>query len=683
MSLTLETGEGDRTALSRDLVSFLVELAIALQNHGVYPPGHPHLARSAEGVARRLAELLADRGTLSFGVARRQLVIEGVATDPHHPVLRGMAERLHRHRVGAVTLARGLDVAEASDFLAVLARRTGESAVGDGGWMEGGWLHVRLHPLSFDQLELVGDGAEDGGGSDRARAAQLWIGLARAALASGPANPDEVPDGAVVARAIDESPRAAAYDQAIVGYLLQLAAELRAEGGGSVEVRRRMSEMIARLRPETLRRLVEMGGDAAQRHRFLLDASHGFAADAVVRLLQGAADTSGQTLSHAMTRLLSKLAAHAGGGTQAAAPADAALREQVERLVGRWTLADPNPDGYRQALEGMSRSAAPVASPGADAGGEDAERVVQTALEVGAAGPAVWRAVDALAGSEAGAARLALLLDGTPAPAEWTADAWARLCSPAGVRALLRGGAGASEGLDRVLARMGADAAPALLDEMADSPSRTVRRAALGRLAAMGAKAAPHVAARLSDERWYVLRNLLAVLAEGRAAPAGFSPAPFLRHADPRVRREAFKLAFSLPDERARALAVALTDADESIQRAALAECLAGCPAPVLPLVSRRAEDAGDPELRALAIRVLGGSPEPAAVQTLARIATRGRTLLGRIRLAPRTPEMLAALTALARGAAGHPAAAPVLAEARRSADPEILRALRTPPDPS
>jgi hypothetical protein len=70
-------------------------------------------------------------------------------------------------------------------------------------------------------------------------------------------------------------------------------------------------------------------------------------------------------------------------------------------------------------------------------------------------------------------------------------------------------------------------------------------------------------------------------------------------------------------------------------------------------------------------------------VHTLVRIASRGKTLLGRVRLAPRSVEMLAALTALARGWGTHPAAAPVLAEALRSSDPEILRAALLHRDPS
>ena len=70
------------SALSSDLADVLIELSIALHKHAMYPEGHPSLSPACERVAQRLDPLLAERGTLSLGVARDQLVIEGVATDP-------------------------------------------------------------------------------------------------------------------------------------------------------------------------------------------------------------------------------------------------------------------------------------------------------------------------------------------------------------------------------------------------------------------------------------------------------------------------------------------------------------------------------------------------------------------------------------------------------------------------
>src|SRR2546429_2351025 len=97
----------ERATLSRDLADFLIELSIALHKHAMYPEGHPSLAPAAAGVTRRAERLLQDRSTLSLGVARQQLVIEGVATDPKHPVLAELAGRLHPPHLGAMTFRGG------------------------------------------------------------------------------------------------------------------------------------------------------------------------------------------------------------------------------------------------------------------------------------------------------------------------------------------------------------------------------------------------------------------------------------------------------------------------------------------------------------------------------------------------------------------------------------------------
>src|SRR5712671_7098558 len=88
--------------LSRELADFLLELSITLNKHAIYPTKHPLLDLAIDAVANRLALLYnQQRDSLSIGVARRQLIIEGVATDPHNPVLKELAQRLHKHHIGA------------------------------------------------------------------------------------------------------------------------------------------------------------------------------------------------------------------------------------------------------------------------------------------------------------------------------------------------------------------------------------------------------------------------------------------------------------------------------------------------------------------------------------------------------------------------------------------------------
>ena len=112
--------------------------------------------------------------------------------------------------------------------------------------------------------------------------------------------------------------------------------------------------------------------------------------------------------------------------------------------------------------------------------------------------------------------------------------------------------------LDRILAIVGFDAAAPLLDELATSRSRTVRRALLERLGKMGPAIATDVMARLDDQRWFVVRNLLALLEDWPEHPPEFTAMPYAIHPDPRVRRQALKLQLKMPAEREQAIAGAL-----------------------------------------------------------------------------------------------------------------------------
>src|SRR5262245_47621215 len=222
----MEAGpRSERATLSRCVTGVLVELSIALHRHSMYPHGHPALVPAIESVIRRADKLLEDRSHIAFGVARRQLIIDGVTTDPEQPVLRRLADGLHRHHIGAVSLMRGVETMELGEALQALAAEADRDGPLGLKPHVPSWPHVRVHPLTFDGLALVGDAPGGSGRQDAEQAsegAELWIGLARAAMASDGSEGKPVPsEPSVVAKAIDEnSGRAEAYDQIIVGYLL-------------------------------------------------------------------------------------------------------------------------------------------------------------------------------------------------------------------------------------------------------------------------------------------------------------------------------------------------------------------------------------------------------------------------------------------------------------------------------
>jgi len=669
----------ERATLSRELSNFLIEFSIALNKHAMYPGGHPSLQPAAARVLGRVEPLLGAKSTLSIGVARQQLIIEGVATDPRNPVLKDLASRLHRHHVGAVSFRRGLEQYELREVFALLAQEadlTGQPLGLGAPERLSAWTHVQLFPLTYERLELVGeDELDEGGGEQRTRGAQLWVGLARAAMAeTEETSGDAEADPAVVADAIRDHPQTAAYDQVIVGYMLQIAEEVRAAGGEeALELKQRMSGLVGNLDPETLERLLEMGGDRGQRREFLLNAAQGMAVDAVLDLVHAAHRTEQQQdVSNSLMRMLQKLAHHAESGSgRRSRDADSSLREQVSELIEGWSYSDPNPDGYREALAHMAEARSVYSVSPEQRHAPEPKQMLQMALEVNAMGEPVANAVDLLA--EQGDLKWVLTTVQEVNASAATEGVWQHVATPDIVGTLARGEPLDTEALDLLLPRVGLAGADPMLDALAESESSQTRRSLLERIIRLGSDAGPLAMARLNDERPHVQRNMLTIIAELPEPPRGFNATEYAKNPDARVRLEAVRIMIKDPAGRERAICQALADTEPKIVRLGITGAQESCPETAVSLLVSRVERPGDEELRLLAIRALGRAPHPLALRTLLAISQPRRFLFW-AKLPPRTPEYLAALAAL-RNHPDNQLAQRALAAAAKSRDSEIALA--------
>src|SRR5436190_18144510 len=134
--------------LSRELADFLVEFSIVLHKRAMYPLGHPHLQQSASRFVDRVETLLQLRENLVVGIARHQLIVAGVATDPRNALLSDLARRLHRHRIATLRFERGIPLREIDDLLAALAADP-QGDDGPFGLRPGagsGWTHLKVQP---------------------------------------------------------------------------------------------------------------------------------------------------------------------------------------------------------------------------------------------------------------------------------------------------------------------------------------------------------------------------------------------------------------------------------------------------------------------------------------------------------------------------------------------------------
>ncbi len=668
--------------LPKDASQFLFEFAVALHKYAMYPAGHPALLPALEGLARRAALLLGTRDRFSIGVTPDRLVIDGIATDTRQPMLRGLADRLHRHHLAAISFERGLTVPELADLVAAIAEDPdrGRGPLGTASReLLGAWPHVGVHTLTLEGLEIVDHAPAEGTVPGSAETAGLWAGLARAALerSGQPARAELALDPGVVARAIDEHQKADAYDQVIVGYLLQIADQLRnANGPEAWELRRRTSLLVSAMQPETLKRLLDMGGDALQRARFMHDATTGMAAGAVVDLVKAAAEASSETVSNGLVRLFSKLAAHAEGGSESVRPlADNALREQVQRLIGDWKLADPLPVDYRVMLQEVSR-ALPGATPALSGAVpvDDALRLVQMSAELDEESSGFWQALQLLVASR----RLSDVVEilSRSADTQLAARVWTHLLTPSFVQSLLEGHDPDVDGVECLLPFLPSAALAPLLDLLVNSTDRHVRRTAFDQLRRAGDAVIPLALERLKDDRWYVARNILSLLAHLDRLPADFDASHWLGHADGRVRREALRVALRT-DWRDRAILEALGDDDERVLAAALHALMEHRPPHATSRLLALADNADLPDpVRALAVKALVRTEQgPETLAVLLRIASGEVRLLLWRTLPPTSDTLLAALSALAAKWPADRRAAAVLRRARASADAAVRRA--------
>jgi hypothetical protein len=675
--------------LSRDLSDFLIELSITMNKHAIYPSSHPLLDVAVDGVSNRLAVLFVEeRESLSIGVARKQLIIEGVATDPQNPVLKELAQRLHQHRVGALKFVRGIGRDELGQALAALAVDPirSEKPIGVDTERVGQlWPHIRFFPLTYDRLQLIEDDGSEPQGADQmqsGRATQLWIGLARAALVSDTSSPvsarddrddDTALEPATVARAIDEHQREEAYDQVIVGYLLQIGDELKtAEGAEAAGLQRRVSRLVGSLKESTLEKLLEMGGDKAQRRKFLLDASQGITVEAVVDLVRAASAAEGQTVSHSMLRMLSKLGHHPSSGGPRT-KADPNVRDVMRRLIDDWSLDDPNPEQYRKALESMSSTrgiAETISNDGVPTECEP-ERMIQIAIEVGAMGPQVSAAMVDLFKS----GRVDLLLDLVEkAPsADAGAPVWDFLIGENILVSLLDQPRLDIPLVGRVVRRVGVSAAPTLLSAALVFEDAKARAQLYELLQSFGDEVGPAIAEMIPDTIPVVQRELLVLLGRLTALPAGFSPHAYLGNADPLVRREAVRMLLREPAARGEAVMRALEDEDDRVVFAGLTAAQEKCPPPGIDLIKHRIDHGElDSQLRTMGIRIIAQQPTPETLAWFLDLVVAEARWPRRPKLRASTPEMLAALSMIATGWADDPAADVVLKLAEQSKDAEV-----------
>lgn len=690
--------------LSPAHLAWLKQFSVVMHRWYSYPPKHPLRVASQESALAALALALEAPGEIVVAVSRHQLSVGGVFSDAKNPALGELAERLHRHGIGTITLRDGIVAAEFDALLERITRpRTNDAADEEARERPIG-PHVAVEMLSYDGLALSEEEDDDPRGPD-GTGDRLWRELAEFALAGwdgsddfghvgggaavdGEAPPVDGRTGAFslttelpaamnavnIARVINARAGDPKFAAGAVQSLLKIGRHARRRGrAGSGAVAARLRETMQALDPGTLKSLLSSETDPERQRLLFLQGVDALPVSAVLDWIEAASKSSEQSISTHLLRMMRKLSAQTRRRRDAGPDEGGeALRQAARQLIDDWYHEIRETDAHSELLDriaGYDTAEAPLDA--TESAGSD--RIVQIALETNSVGADVLTAVDRLTDSRR-IGRLLGLLDALRESAIAVTAIEAHLMADETLRRILLAEPLDFDGAQQLLARADAPQADAMLDALSISESKTTRQLILDRLREIGEAARGSILSRLDEAPWYVQRNLLSLLGAMPTPPSDIQLDTFFRHEQPTIRVEALKLMCRFPERREHAIHEGMGDPDAQVVRTALEAAAQGLPrrsaARLLQLLAKSDEGS---EVRLRGIPLLEQVPFAAGRDWLLPLVIQKRGfIIRRWQLRAKSPEVMAALRVLAAKWVTDPAAATVFRLVRKSSDAQL-----------
>lgn len=168
-----------------------------------------------------------------------------------------------------------------------------------------------------------------------------------------------------------------------------------------------------------------------------------------------------------------------------------------------------------------------------------------------------------------------------------------------------------------------------IIDALAEQEDASRRRVLLEALTTVARDNPSVIVSRLGDDRWYVVRNLIAALRNVDQPEVIAATKRLLRHPEPRVRVEALRSVARRSQGEIAVLRTALSDEDSRVREAAIGLLgdlgEGGGHSALIKAASERSRPVGE---RIRSIRALAAHPSPAAVEYLEQ-SSRRRIVFG------------------------------------------------------
>jgi hypothetical protein len=659
-------------------------LALAWKNLAAYPPGHPALAGALEEAEHRLEIVRGPSGDVTFGIASDGLLYGGEKIETEHA--RKFAYALYTARVALLRFDLAADATELERFLRTLGvwtQRNSRAAL----WDElaaAGVTGIHLQAVDYSGVQMT-DSLD---GEPAQQPGTLWEGIVRALMAGqqigGAANemPQSVDElSALIVKTLDDARTDGEFDaNATFGVKLMArvpevdsasaiekrlgdAIRLYVAGSSGATKRVAVQQTIQMLRnlPEPLRAMLFRSMlDALARDddtsSLLAEVAQKISRDYVLEALRQL-DPS-QFASHAMLlfRSLSGVTPPAMQTSQADHTPDV----ELIRLFGDEDVDRFNPPDHRALLESttVEMPQLPDVTATVERLGDRVQTVADAELDLqlcetlftlaekfgGQRPPAplfarietalraqvlTGRFSDALASID----RLrAISSDASlyPVVRENGQLSRTRLADPEVINNLLASIARAPErspDMQRVVEALGTAATHALLVALTEEENRSRRRRLYDFAISLGAAIVPEARSFLSDDRWYVVRNMIVLLRAVHDRTSVREIRKCADHSDLRVRLQAIKTLLTYDSALPRALLDrAINDPDPQLAETAItlaaSYAIKEAVDPLLRIVGERDLLGTRRQIRMHAIRALGELAEARALEAMQQFFT-------------------------------------------------------------
>lgn len=650
------------------LTQGLTEFSILRRNVNIYPRQHPSIVPSARKVIDIFNRIVAESGNLTIGIARDELLIADSSLGRKNPVFQDLAKLLFAHEIAAVAISQDISNDELLAFIELINTSPGK-IVERGGIVQAvaaaGIRRIQITEIDYGAFRLTEEEAvtAESPVNEERTASLLWERFVRGVIndvldqEGSPAVSYSRVDPDMLAEMINRQGETAkgrtlSYAQAIAQFVR------KAKRDGCGDEIYRVSQFINQLNPDLRKAFLVSTLEALKDDRklagqLLAELSSDAIFDALVEM-----NDRGETVSPYLRALVERLSSlgvskdviskvRENGGcnrTELADKLKTILRDDqaelylpvdyeaiIRSIISTEQLSPAEMEEREQLLDKMDghplelQVNAVILNLLEHPSGEDRPEVLIRHIADMLAYFLDTGDYAALCGIHD---RLAGNVD-NPALRQELLDLFA---TPDFINEILGSisiwGKAIYDDIQSLISRVGTPFLNPTLDRLAEEESMSKRRFYMERLREFGNVAIESTVARLRDDRWYVVRNMLILLRTLEATQAVIQVRRLLSHPNPRVHQEVLRTLIYFQDPEAdRQLLLDLKSDKRDAQLAALQLAEASKSPQVLAGLLELIKNSGDFELRIAALHPLAMIGNPAVLPELGQLLKTGSIL--------------------------------------------------------